>query len=207
MKLDLQQHLARSADRHSHLCPRQVLGVRMGLAGMAALRLEAPLSKEAGLVIVETDGCFVDGIEVTTGATVGHRTLRVGDYGKIAATFVSATSGRALRLWPRTQARQAAALYAPDAGDPYDAQVQGYQRMPEAELFCQQQVALTRSVEALISQPEIRVECDSCGEEIFNERQVIVGDGILCRPCAAGGYYVPARLAQPCPDLEAIAYR
>ena len=46
------------------------------------------------LIIVETDGCFVDGIEVSTGVTVGHRSLRVVDLGKIAATFVS------LANWP-----------------------------------------------------------------------------------------------------------
>jgi formylmethanofuran dehydrogenase subunit E len=196
----LQQLLERSAKRHSHLCPRQVLGVRMGIAGTAALGLDVPICRQSGLVIVETDGCFVDGIEVATGATVGHRTLRVGDYGKIAATFVDATSGRAVRLWPRNQAREEAASWAADAANPYDAQVIGYQRMPEAELFHREQVVLTRSVDALISQPEIRVNCDSCGEEIFNERQVVVGDGILCRPCAAGGYYLPAERNHLEPD-------
>jgi formylmethanofuran dehydrogenase subunit E len=206
MHAEMQQLLERSAERHSHLCPRQILGVRMGIAGMAALGLEVPISKQRGLVIVETDGCFVDGIEVATGATVGHRTLRVGDYGKIAATFVDATSGRAVRLWPREQARQEAALYAADAATPYEAQLMGYQRMPEVELFHQEQVVLTRSVEALISQPEIRVNCDSCGEEIFNERQVVVGDAILCRPCAAGGYYLPGCLPEPDRGVEAVAY-
>jgi formylmethanofuran dehydrogenase subunit E len=179
----------------------------MGLAGIAALGLEAPISKQAGLVIVETDGCFVDGIEVATGATVGHRTLRVCDYGKIAATFVSATNGEALRLWPRTHARLTAAAYAPDAANPYDAQVQGYQRMPEAELLDGERVVLTRSVAAMISQPEIRVECDSCGEEIFNERHVVVGDGILCRPCAIGGYYVGGQMTALRQAQEAFAYR
>jgi formylmethanofuran dehydrogenase subunit E len=207
MHPELEQLLERSAERHSHLCPRQVLGVRMGLAGMAALGLEAPISRQAGLVIVESDGCFVDGIEVATGATVGHRTLRVGDYGKIAATFVSVASGQALRLWPRAQARQAAALYVPDAVDPYEGQVKGYQRMPEAELLHQERVILTRSVEAMISHPDIRVRCDSCGEEIFNERHVIVGDGILCRPCASGGYYVAAHLPEPSHPIEAFACR
>jgi formylmethanofuran dehydrogenase subunit E len=207
MNPELQQLLERSADRHSHLCPRQVLGVRIGLAGMAALGIEPPISKQSGLVIVETDGCFVDGIELSTGATIGHRTLRVGDYGKVAATFVSAASGRAVRLWPRTEAREQAARYATDASDPYDAQVKGYQRMPDAELFHREDVVLTRSVEALISHPEIRVNCDVCGEEIFNERHVIVGDGILCRPCAVGGYYVSGGLPERSRAVAVAAYR
>ena len=77
MPIDLSILLKRSASEHSHLCPRQVLGVRMGLAGLAALGLKAPVTTKTALVIIETDGCFADGIRVATGATVGHRTLRV----------------------------------------------------------------------------------------------------------------------------------
>src|SRR5512147_77469 len=98
---DLPTLLAASAARHSHLCPRQVLGVRTGLAGLAALSLLPPLRDKRLLVIVETDGCFTDGIEVSTGVAVGHRTLRVEDYGKIAATFVNIPTGEALRISPR----------------------------------------------------------------------------------------------------------
>ncbi len=58
----------------------------------------APRKDKRLLVIVESDGCFVDGVSVTTGCTVGHRTLRVEDYGKVAATFVDVSSERALRV-------------------------------------------------------------------------------------------------------------
>ena len=36
--------LQQSSARHDHLCPRQVLGVRIGLAGLDALGLSAPVS-------------------------------------------------------------------------------------------------------------------------------------------------------------------
>ena len=42
MTLDLSALLQKSASEHSHLCPRQVLGVRMGLAGLAALGVRVP---------------------------------------------------------------------------------------------------------------------------------------------------------------------
>src|SRR5512147_1692459 len=89
-----------SASRHTHLCPRQVLGARMGLAGARALGLDLPVHYKRLLVILETDGCFADGVEAATGCTVGHRTMRVEDYGKIAATFVDVQTGRAFRLAP-----------------------------------------------------------------------------------------------------------
>ncbi|RPI92411.1 MAG: hypothetical protein EHM40_13140 [Chloroflexi bacterium] len=57
------QHLLDISSRdHSHLCPRQILGVRLGLAGMKALDLMAPPAKKRLLTILETDGCFADGI-------------------------------------------------------------------------------------------------------------------------------------------------
>ena len=122
--------LQTSASRHDHLCPRQVLGVRMGLAGLDALGLTAPTTKSDALIIVETDGCFVDGIEVSTGVTVGHRSLRVVDLGKIAATFVGVATGKAVRLAPREGVRALASTYAPEATERYAAQLQGYAVMP-----------------------------------------------------------------------------
>ncbi len=192
MSIELATLLQQSSARHSHLCPRQVLGVRMGLAGLAALGLAAPLRNREALVIVETDGCFVDGVEVSTGATVGKRTLRVLDLGKIAATFVEVSSGSAIRLTPAPEARQRALAYAPDEKDRYDAQLRGYQVMPETELFSFQPVILRPTVEAILSQPLARAQCEQCGEEIINEREVLVMGRILCRACAGGGYYLAA---------------
>ena len=189
MLTDLLHLMERSSVRHSHLCPRQVLGVRMGLAGLAALGLQAPVTKTSGLVVVETYGCFVDGIEVSTGATVGHRTLRVNDYGKIAATFVDVATGSALRLSPHVDVRTRAREFAPAARSRYAAQLEAYQDLPDADLFQFQSVTLTPPLEDLLSRPALRVNCDLCGEEISNGREVAVGDAVLCQTCAAGGYY------------------
>ena len=68
-----------SAQDHNHLCPRQVLGVRMGMLAAQYLAFEIPQKKKRLVVIAETDGCFVDGITASTGCTVGHRTLRIQD--------------------------------------------------------------------------------------------------------------------------------
>jgi formylmethanofuran dehydrogenase subunit E len=186
----LSELLRISAARHDHLCPRQVLGVRMGLAGLRALSLEAPISKPTGLIIVETDGCFVDGIEVTTGASVGHRTLRVEDMGKIAATFVEVATGRAVRLAPRAGVRTLAFAYASNTDERYRAQLEGYQVMPQDELFVMREVMLDPPLRAVLSRPDVRATCDRCGEEIINEREESRSDGTLCRTCAGRSYYV-----------------
>ena len=188
---DIKAVLEKLATRHARLCPRQVLGARMGLAGANALGLEVPRQDKSMLAIVETDGCFVDGIEVATGCSVGRRTLRVEDYGKVGATFVHVNNGDAVRLAPRAGVRQRARFYAPEQEQRYFAQLHGYQRMPDEDLFVFYPVTLQPTVEDLISRPGERVNCERCGEEIINKRQIIYGEKMYCRPCAGSAYYDP----------------
>jgi formylmethanofuran dehydrogenase subunit E len=186
---DLEYLLAQTAARHDHLCPRQVLGVRIGLAGLAALNLAPPLVGKPLIVIVETDGCFTDGIEVATQTTIGHRTLRVEDFGKIAATFVSIDSSRAFRVSPKINVRQKAWEHAPLESERYTAQLQAYQVMPDHDLLDITEVELITPLEKIISIAGVRAICDSCGEEIFNEREISSGDLTLCRACSGASYY------------------
>ncbi len=189
MPIDLSILLKRSASEHSHLCPRQVLGVRMGLAGLAVLGLKAPVTTKTGLVIIETGGCFADGIRAATGATVGHRTLKVEDLGKIAATFTNLKTGSSLRLFPKLDIRTHALAYAPQEKRRYFAQLEGYQVMPDDELFNFQWVELQTPASQIISHQNARAKCSICGEEIINEREVVLGGKVLCQTCAYGGYY------------------
>jgi len=188
----LEKLLQETISNHGRLCPRQVLGIRLGLAGASALSLEVPRQDKRLLVIVETDGCFVSGIEAATGCTVGHRTLRVEDYGKVAATFVDVETGQAWRVAPRLDVRSRAYDYAPGENRRYCAQLRGYQVMPEAELLSIESVQLSVPVADLVSRPGIRVNCDGCGEEIINQREIKLGTQILCRACAGYGYYQPS---------------
>jgi formylmethanofuran dehydrogenase subunit E len=189
MSSDLSELLKQSSARHDHLCPRQVLGVRMGLAGLAAIGVDAPLAHKQALVFIEADGCFADGIEVATGASVGHRTLRVVDFGKVGATFANTKTGQTIRLAPQLDIRQRAHLFSPDVKNKYYAQLKGYRLMPEAELFSFKEVALTPALEVVLSRPGLRTHCDRCGEEIINARQVCEGAETLCLACAGLGYY------------------
>ena len=187
--MDIQHLLDISSRDHSHLCPRQIIGVRLGLAGMNALGFDAPPDKKQLLTIAETDGCFADGLSAATNCTVGHRTLRVEDYGKVAAVFVDVKTGIAVRTAPVIDIRQRAYAYAPDEPRHYFAQMQAYQIMPAEEMFTINEVQLTTSIEAIVSRPGIRVNCDVCGEEIMNEREVKQNGLTLCRACAGTAYY------------------
>lgn len=200
--MNIQHLLEISACDHSHLCPRQILGVRIGLTGLSALGFSEPPAGKRLLIITETDGCFADGLSAATNCTVGHRTLRVEDYGKVAAVFVDVIAGRAVRAAPVLDIRQRAYEYAPDEMRHYFAQMQAYQIMPAEEMFTINEVQLATSIESIVSRPGIRVNCDVCGEEIMNEREV-KQDGLnLCRACAGNSYYhvpvcIPKKILEP----------
>jgi formylmethanofuran dehydrogenase subunit E len=189
LNLDLQNLYDASAARHRHLCPRQVLGVRTALAGARSLGLQVPRRDKRLLIISETDGCFIDGLEVATGVSCGRRTLRIEDYGKIAATFIDVRKDFAIRISPCADLRHRAWQYAPGEKRHYFAQLFAYQIMPEGELFTCEEVRLRQSIQAIVSRAGIRVDCEACGEEIVNERQVFKEGRIFCRSCAGEGYY------------------
>lgn len=187
--------LATSAALHHHLCPRQVLGVRMGMWAGELLELELPQIDKRLLTIVETDGCFSDGVAVATNCWMGRRTLRVEDYGKVAATFVDTQTNKAVRIAPHPKSRETAYDYAPQASNRWEAMLQGYQIMPVHELLVAQPVQLMQTVEAIVSHAGRRVTCAGCGEEIVNEREIYRNGAALCRTCAGQGYYLP--VAEP----------
>lgn len=192
----LQSILNESAARHRHLCPRQVLGARLGLAGLRALGLvdddygpRFDNGRKRLLTIVETDGCGADGIAVATDCYVGRRTLRVLDYGKVAAVLVDTKTETAVRVHPSPKSRHLAARYAPEAQNRWESYLLGYQRIPDADLIVVTPVRLTQPLAAILSRPNRRAICAHCGEEIINERELIVENKILCQTCASGRYY------------------
>ncbi|MEJ2748635.1 MAG: FmdE family protein [Anaerolineae bacterium] len=201
---DLQAILDLSSSWHKHLCPRQVLGARIGLAGAAALGLEIPRRDKRLLAIVETDGCFTSGLEAATGCSVRHRTLRVADYGKIAATFVDVKTGTAVRVAPQLDIREKALAYAPEEKKHYFAQLVGYQRMPEQALLTIQLVQLTTPIEEIVSRAGVRVNCAICGEEIMNEREIWRGNEPLCRACSQPVYYAASQIVRSSAPLALV---
>ena len=178
-----------SAAQHRHLCPRQVLGVRMGMYAAEYFGLDLPQRDKRLYTFIETDGCALDGVSVATGCWVGRRTMQVLDFGKMAATFVDTYTDQAVRITPHPEVRQAVFCYAPQAKDHWHAYLEAYRVMPLDELLAAQPVSLTVSMRAIISREDARVLCNRCGEEIFNEREVRLEDQVLCRACAGGSYF------------------
>lgn len=189
MTSTLEAILRESSSRHRHLCPRQVLGARMSIFACRLLGLDLPRADKRLLVTAETDGCTVDGLIAATGCHVGGRTLRILDFGKVAATFTDTVSGASLRLVPHREARRLAAEYAPSAINHWQAMLLGYQVMPPEELFTVQQVELSTPLAQTISRAGVKAVCEGCGEEVINGREVSRGNATLCRACAGDQYF------------------
>lgn len=185
--------LEEAAAAHGHLCPGQVLGVRMAMAGCRALGIDEPQNGKRLLVYVEIDRCATDAISAVTGCRLGKRTLKFVDYGKMAATFVDTATGRAVRVAALEEARERARLYAPGVnGDRHEVQKVAYRVMPDEELMAIQEVQLMVSEEDQPGPPHSRVRCHRCGEAINDRREVRNNGHLLCRACAGGAYYNPA---------------
>ena len=189
MIFTLDELLEKTSALHNHLCPRQVLGVRMGMLASELLSMDLPQTNKRLITFVETDGCFADGIAVATGCWLGHRTIRLMDYGKIAATFVDTKSDRAFRVSVHPDSRANAKEAEPDARSRWHGQLEAYKAMPLEKLLVWQPVTMNLSMDALISRPVVRVNCARCGEEIVNEREIIIDGEPVCRACAGDAYY------------------
>jgi formylmethanofuran dehydrogenase subunit E len=181
-----------SAATHRHICPRQVLGARMGLLAGQILGLELPRTDKRLLVLVETDGCFADGVSVATGAWLGRRTMRLMDYGKVAATFIDTHSSIAVRIAPHAQARANARALFPHLSK-WSAYLEGYKVLPNDQLLVVRNVELTFSLEQLISHAGARVICSVCSEEILNGREVLQEGKVMCQSCAGDSYWTGSK--------------
>lgn len=188
----LEEHLAETAAFHGGDCPGQTLGVRLARAGLEQIGVDDPLSdrwRKNIMVYVEIDRCAADALMIVTGCRVGKRTLKIVDYGIMAATFINLKTGRAVRVIAREEARSLAPKYAPEETNKYEQQRQAYRVMPDEELLSFEEVKVTIPPEDLPGSPISRVACERCGDHVVDMREVKIDGATLCRPCARGGYF------------------
>lgn len=181
----LEELLEESSAIHGHRCAGQVLGVRMAMAGCREVGIDEPKGCKKLVVYVEMDRCATDAVQAVTGCSLGKRTLKFLDYGKMAVTFVNTETRKAVRVLARDDARGLAPKYAADAANPRDAQKQAYRIMPEDQLFVFQPVKFSIPEREMPGYRGARVRCEACGEGVNFHREVSLGGRTLCIPCAA----------------------
>lgn len=191
VKNSFEELLNESVRIHGHLCPGQVLGVRMSMLGLSEIGIEDPKGndRKSLLVFVEMDRCATDAVQSVTGCSLGHRTMKFMDYGKMAATFVNLRTGKAVRVIAKEEARDKAREMFPHIENKYHAQLEAYKIMPDDELFDVINVKVEIRPEDMPGRPLRRVKCDVCGEYVQDMREVYKDGKVLCKPCFNGGYY------------------
>lgn len=186
----LEEYITLAAQFHGHMCPGQVLGIRMAMLGLQALGVDDLARFRKRLVTyVEIDRCATDAVSLVTGCRLGKRSLKFRDFGKVAATFVDIETGRAVRVVARDDAREKARSLFPGEADPHQAQLEAYQRLPDADLFVVKKVRAKILPQELPGRPRARVTCQQCGESISDGREIVMNGRTLCRCCGGEAYY------------------
>src|SRR3981081_2509094 len=105
---------------HGHLCAGQILGVRLAMLGCERLGIDDPKGlvnpkdRKRLVTFVEIDRCATDAIAVVTGCRLGQRRIKFRDWGKMAATFVDVSTGKAIRVAAKESSKALARTLHPE---------------------------------------------------------------------------------------------
>jgi formylmethanofuran dehydrogenase subunit E len=218
---DLEGLLRQAEAFHGHRCPFLALGVKAGQYAMNYLyhhhhhhhRHEHGHGHghshgfEEVVAVVEGCNCFVDGIQVVTGCTLGNNGLIFKDLGKAAVTVARRRDGGAVRLAVRGDFRETMFARYPVVGPLFDkvmVQKLGteeerhrFQHLWEAIARRELEVPLEEQfvVQTLtIPAPDMSknletLVCSRCGEGMLAARTKIKNGQNMCLACAEEEFY------------------
>ena len=172
--------LAEAGKFHGDVCAGIELGTRITMCGLRRIGITDPkgADRKKLIVFVEIDRCATDAIMALTGCRPGKRTMKVLDYGKMAATFINLESGKAVRVATRLRKQEPGDQSRPD-----------FAKAADEELFSIRDVEVPLRPEDLPGKPLRRSECACCGETILDGREVETSGKPLCKPCSEKNYY------------------
>jgi formylmethanofuran dehydrogenase subunit E len=181
---------------HGHTCMGVTIGYMAAKLGMKVLGEIRAIDEEL-IVIVETDACCCDAIQVLTGCTFGKGNFFYLDHGKMAFTFASRTTSQGVRLLLKPEIFQIPererALAEKISSRSYTlAEQKEYEIIYEArgEDF------FSRGPEAFFEVDHITelklppkaprapsIACEICGEMVMKTKLTELGGHLVCRGC------------------------
>ena len=183
---------------HGHRCWASVAGVRAGLAALRVLNVKRSGGRQlhAYIEIGEDHGgmCFGDGVQYSTGCTLGKGNMEKTGYGKLAVTVIERVSNRAVRVSykPTLQKQIGASAFMIKRGEGMEPD-----EIPEAEqielvdLIWNAPEADVLAIGEIFQFerewfPEIMgfVPCAACHELTARAYLRVVGDKHVCIPCS-----------------------
>jgi len=174
---ELNELLDKCVAFHGHICMGQVLGVMVGAKGM---ELAGPKTPRYIIVAVENERCLADAVLTVSGTRIGRRTLKLYKYGKMAATFLNCTTGKAYRV--RVD------YNGPQPGDD-ETGMRAILALPDNEVVSWEEVDFKLAEFEQPGPPRRVVTCSKCAEKIFDGKDLCGDTGPICISCFQGAYY------------------
>ncbi|ANF22957.1 FmdE family protein [Thermococcus piezophilus] len=192
---------------HGHVCPYLALGIRASLIAMEELgvgRLDHSGSvDESILAMVEINSCFTDGVQVTTGCTLGNNSLIYLDLGKTALTLVKRSAWEGVRVY--ADAERLRKYYPPGAVELFNKVVKErkgteeerkrlwelWEEIAKTMLYLpREEFKIERVKVPPIEQAPIveSIRCSRCGELVMGNKVVYINDEPFCFRCAGETY-------------------
>ncbi len=200
---DVEKVLVESGKLHGHFCPNLSLGVKAGVYGLNKLNTDSKGMEEV-ISIIETNSCFSDGVQYSSGCSFGNNSLIYRDYGKTAVT-IAKRNGKALRFKVKNEANLIRDNY-PKANDLFEKVIKERRGSDEEQKRLNKlwkKISfdlIKKDTEDLFKIDEVEPEipdyapifedefCEECGEKVMAPKIVEKNQKKLCIPCAQKGY-------------------
>lgn len=202
---DREALLLRAGEIHGHFCPYLALGVMAGVHAMRELGATSE-GMEDLMAVVETNSCFLDGVQLVTGCTVGNNALVYRDVGKTTMTLVSReNSDDGVRIHVKEREKIIERQY-PEASALFETVIADREGTPEARErltehwrevafdligrpiadLCDIETGVSVDLpdEAPIYEDAL---CAECGESVMAPKMVERDGYAVCRDCADVG--------------------
>jgi formylmethanofuran dehydrogenase subunit E len=186
--LDLAKCLEEAGEFHGEICGGINIGTRMAIQGMKAIGIYDPKGKDRKnlMVFVEIDRCPTDAIIAVTGCHPGKRTMKILDYGKMAATFINLKTNKAVRVSSKNRQGDVIKDREMIENEPMK---ENFSLLPDEELFILTEVKVQLNPEDLPGRPVRSVPCALCGERVLDMKDVEINGKFYCIPCAGKKNY------------------
>jgi formylmethanofuran dehydrogenase subunit E len=190
--------LMNTLEFHGHRCWASVAGVRAGLAALRVLNVKRSGGRQfhAFIEIGDDHGgmCFGDGVQYSTGCTLGKGNMEKTGYGKLAVTVIERATNRAVRVSykPTLQKQIGASAFMIKRGEGMEPdEIPEAEQMELVDLIWNAPEADVLDIGEVFQFerewfPEVMgfVPCAACHELTARAYLRVVGDKHVCIPCS-----------------------
>ena len=180
---DYDEQLKKAGEFHGEICGGLAIGTKLAMYGLALMGMELNIRHKNLIVILETDRCMADAVQVVTKCSMGKRSLIQMYYGKFAATFYNTETDEAIRIIDADANRK------DKIKETREEMIERFRKSSCEELFIVQKVKINHNQIKISGKSHTTEICSVCGDKVTDDYHLVCGGNIVCKPCADGSYY------------------